>query len=66
MVFTRDSETASVVAEIPTLQIADFGADMPEALEGLQAMVAFQLAACARRESLSPPRRGRKQGVTCE
>ena len=43
VVFTRDPETASVVAEIPTLQIADFGADVPEALERLQAMATFHL-----------------------
>ena len=43
VVFTRDPETASVVAEIPTLEIADFGADIPEALERLQAMVTFHL-----------------------
>lgn len=41
--FTRDPETASVVAEIPALQIADFGADVPEALERLQAMATFHL-----------------------
>lgn len=41
--FTRDPETASVVAEIPALQIADFGVDVPEALERLQAMVTFHL-----------------------
>ena len=43
VVFTRDPETTSVTAEIPTLQIADFGADIPEALERLQAMVTFHL-----------------------
>ena len=43
VVFTRDPETASVVAEIPALQIADFGADVPEALERLQAMATFHL-----------------------
>ena len=41
--FTRDPETANVVAEIPELQIADFGADIPEALERLQAMATFHL-----------------------
>ncbi len=41
--FTRDPETASVVAEIPALQIADFGADVPEALERLQSMATFHL-----------------------
>ena len=43
VVFTRDLETASVVAEVPALQIADFGADVPEALEHLQAMAIFHL-----------------------
>src|SRR6266516_3498746 len=43
VVFTRDPVTASVVAEIPPLQVADFGADVPEALERLQAMVTFHL-----------------------
>lgn len=43
VVFTRDLETASVVAEVPALQIADFGADVPEALERLQAMAIFHL-----------------------
>ena len=43
VVFTRDPATASVVAEIPALQIADFGADVPEALDRLQAMATFHL-----------------------
>ncbi len=43
VVFTRDPETTSVVAEIPALQIADFGADIPGALERLQAMATFHL-----------------------
>ncbi len=43
VVFERDADTATVVAEIPALQIADFGADVPEALERLQAMATFHL-----------------------
>ena len=43
VVFTRDPETSSVVGEIPALRIADFGADVPEALERLQAMAIFHL-----------------------
>ena len=43
VVFTRDPETTTVVAEIPALQLADFGADVPEALERLQAMASFHL-----------------------
>jgi predicted RNase H-like HicB family nuclease len=43
VVFTPDPETTTVVAEIPALQLADFGADVPEALERLQAMASFHL-----------------------
>jgi hypothetical protein len=43
VVFSRDPETKSVVAEIPVLEIADFGADVPEALERIQAMASFHL-----------------------
>jgi predicted RNase H-like HicB family nuclease len=43
VVFTRDPETTSVVAEIPALLLADFGADIPEVLDRLQAMVTFHL-----------------------
>ena len=41
--FTRDPETTSVVAEIPALQIADFGVDVPEAPDRLQSMASFHL-----------------------
>ena len=41
--FTRDAETDRVVAEVPTLDLADYGADVPEALDRLQAMVSFHL-----------------------
>jgi predicted RNase H-like HicB family nuclease len=40
---SKDRETGSVVAEIPALQIADSGADVPEALNRLQAMLTFHL-----------------------
>jgi len=43
VVVSKDPETGSVVAEIPTLQIADFRAGVPEALDRLQAMLTFHL-----------------------
>ena len=43
VVFSHDAETATVVAELPTLRLAEFGADVPEALERLQAMASFHL-----------------------
>ena len=41
--FKRDRRTSSVVAAIPALHIADFGVDVPEALDRLQAMATFHL-----------------------
>jgi hypothetical protein len=39
--FSRAAETDRVVAEVPTLDLADYGVDVPEALDRLQAMVTF-------------------------
>ena len=43
VLFTKDEETGSVVAEIPTLCLADYGADVPKALDRLRAMLTFHL-----------------------
>ena len=40
---SRDAETSQVVAEIPTLQIADYGNDLPESLNHLEEMLRFHL-----------------------
>jgi predicted RNase H-like HicB family nuclease len=40
---STDPETGSVVAEVPALGIADYGAGIPEALTNIKAMVAFHL-----------------------
>ena len=40
---SRDTKTGQVVAEIPTLQIADYGKDLPEALNHLEEMLRFHL-----------------------
>jgi len=39
----EDAETGQVVAEAPTLGIADYGVDGPEALNNLQEMIVFHL-----------------------
>jgi predicted RNase H-like HicB family nuclease len=49
VVVRKDPETGNVVAEIPALQLADHGADVPEALDRLQAMLTFHLD-CLREE----------------
>lgn len=40
---SRDPETDRIVAEIPALQIADYGKDLPEALTHLEEMLRFHL-----------------------
>jgi predicted RNase H-like HicB family nuclease len=40
---SRDKETGLIVAEVPTLGLADDGSDQHEALSNLQHMVAFHL-----------------------
>jgi predicted RNase H-like HicB family nuclease len=39
----KDKDAGQVVAEVPTLDIADYGADSQEALQCLRKMVTFHL-----------------------
>lgn len=55
VLFSRDPDTRSVVAEIPALGIADHGADMPETLDRLRDMLSFHLD-CLREEGKPIPR----------
>ncbi len=55
VVVRKDPETGSVVAEIPALQLADYGTDVPEVLDRLQAMLTFHLD-CLREEGKPLPR----------
>ncbi|MDE2059323.1 MAG: type II toxin-antitoxin system HicB family antitoxin [candidate division NC10 bacterium] len=55
VVITRDSETGSVVAEVPALGIADQGADVPEALANIKAMVAFHVKCLQEEGEPIPP-----------
>jgi hypothetical protein len=54
--FTRDADTDRVVAEGPALDLADFGVDVPEALDRLQAMVSFHLDGLAQEGKSNPSR----------
>ena len=51
---TKDPETGSVVTEVPALGIADQGADVPEALANIKAMIAFHVE-CLREEGKPIP-----------
>ena len=62
VVVRKNEETGSVVAEIPALHLADYGADVPEVLDRLQAMLAFHLD-CLREEGKPfPIERGDEEG----
>ena len=50
----KDEETGQVVAEVPTLEISDYGPDSQEALQHLREMVAFHLE-CLLAEDKSIP-----------
>ncbi|MBM3943425.1 MAG: hypothetical protein FJ316_10995 [SAR202 cluster bacterium] len=54
----KDKETGQVVAEIPTLGIADYGLDSQQALHRLQRMVVFHLE-CLLAEGQPIPREKR-------
>ncbi|MSQ06317.1 MAG: hypothetical protein EXR54_07390 [Dehalococcoidia bacterium] len=54
----KDKETGQVVAEVPTLGIADYGLDSQEALTRLQRMVSFHLE-CLLAEGQLVPREKR-------
>ena len=59
----KDKETGQVVAEVPTLGIADYGLDSQQALKRLQQMVAFHLE-CLLAEGQPIPREKRSgQGL---
>ena len=52
---SRDDETGQVVGEIPTLGIADYGKDLPEALAHLETMLRFHLE-CLQKEGKPIPK----------
>ena len=59
---TKDEETGSVVAEIPTLHLADYGADVPEALDRLRAMLTFHLDCLHEEGKPIPVEQGKEEG----
>ena len=60
---SRDRGTGQVVAEIPALGIADYGKDLPAALDHLEEMLRFHLD-CLRKEGKSIPKeRQTKEGL---
>ena len=54
VIVKRDAETGQVVVEIPSLGIADYGKDLPEALTHLEEMLRFHLE-CLQEEGKPVP-----------
>jgi predicted RNase H-like HicB family nuclease len=62
VIVTKDSETGSVVADVPALRIADYGLDVPEALANIKAMVAFHLECLQEEGKPVPPSEDGEEG----
>ena len=58
VLITRDSDTGQLVAEVPTLGLADYGTDLPDALKHLEDMLRFHLE-CLHEEGKVIPREQR-------
>jgi predicted RNase H-like HicB family nuclease len=59
----RDPETGRVIGEVPTLGIADDGADAADALVSLRAMVVFHLECLAKEREPIPTEEDEGEGV---
>ena len=55
VVLSYDDETGQTIAEVPTLDIVDYGADSAEALTSVQEMIVFHLE-CLLLEGAEIPR----------
>jgi predicted RNase H-like HicB family nuclease len=60
---TKDKDTGQVVAEVPTLDIADYGADSQQALRLLRKMVAFHLESLMDEGKPIPPEKRAGEGL---
>ena len=54
----RDQDSQQIIAEVPALDLADYGADTPEALARLQDMVVFHLESLVEEGKPIPHERG--------
>ena len=59
IVLSHNSQTGQTVAQVPTLDIADYGIDTEKALSSLQDMLVFHLE-CLVSEGKAIPREERK------
>ena len=59
---TRDSDTGQLVAQIPSLGIADYGKDLVDALSNLDEMLRFHLESLQKEGKRIPKERHTKEG----
>ena len=59
----KDQKTGQIVAEIPTLEISDYGPDTQMALKRLEKMVAFHLECLLEEGKPIPEEKKTKQGI---
>ncbi len=63
VILTKDSETGQIVAEVPSLSIADYGIDSQEALNRLQDMLMFHLECLQAEGKPIPPAETEGEGL---
>ena len=60
---SKDKETGQVVAEVPALELADYGVDPGEAIDRVQKMVVFHLECLAMEGKSIPSESDSKEGL---
>ena len=63
VVLSYDSETGQTIAEVPALDIVDYGADASEALSSVQEMIAFHLERLALEGKPVPSEESHEEGI---
>lgn len=63
VVLSRDPETDRVIAQIPALEIGDYGADTEEALRRLQEMASFHLKCLVAEGKAIPKQKAGGEGL---
>ncbi len=62
VIVSRDGSTGQIVAEIPALDIGDYGLDSEQALTRLQEMAAFHLESLAAESKEIPGKPAKDEG----
>ena len=63
VILTHDSQTGQTVAQVPALDIADYGVDTSESLSHLQEMLAFHLECLAVEGKPIPQEESQDEGL---